>query len=347
MILNKVTPAAGVAVGASAVDTAVSATFAPLDPYHVLARVRLSAVSQTTGISFSLKETCDDSETFQAVGSESSVSVTKKTFTAGTAEVSTITWPAFAGATQADYLHVTAQDGTTFAIWLDKDANGTAPTGALYVAATYKIEVDIVTGDTAAQVTTKARAAIVAESEFTDRFTVGAAGAPTDDDIVFTQILGGAVADPAPKSENDGGAGSISVAVGTAGANGGCNLSTEAITSSTHGFVTGDRVIVHANGGTLPAGLTAGTYYVIRTDANTLKLASSYANAIAGTVATNMTDYGLGTCAIYAADYEIRMIIEDATDAAQLPVWQTLVVVANTGTSDSCTVSAVYVPVPN
>lgn len=56
------------------------------------------------------------------------------------------------------------------------------------------------------------------------------------------------------------------------------------ITYTSHGLVTGDKVTYTDGGGTAVVGLTdGGTYYVIRIDANTLKLASSYANAIAGT----------------------------------------------------------------
>ena len=64
------------------------------------------------------------------------------------------------------------------------------------------------------------------------------------------------------------------------------NVSTtnDTLTITGHGFVTGDRITYSAGGGTLLAGLTDGsTYYAIREDANTLKLASTAANAAAGT----------------------------------------------------------------
>ena len=64
------------------------------------------------------------------------------------------------------------------------------------------------------------------------------------------------------------------------------NVSTtnDTLTITGHGFVTGDRITYSASGGTLLAGLTDGsTYYAIREDANTLKLASTAANAAAGT----------------------------------------------------------------
>ena len=61
-------------------------------------------------------------------------------------------------------------------------------------------------------------------------------------------------------------------------------------------MVTGDGPFQISNsGGALPTGLAASTnYWCIRVDANTLKVASSYANAIADTEVTFSTD-GTGT----------------------------------------------------
>jgi len=59
-------------------------------------------------------------------------------------------------------------------------------------------------------------------------------------------------------------------------------------------ILTGTRVQLTTSG-TLPGGLAAATnYYVIVVDGNTFKLATSYANAVAGT-AINITDAGTGT----------------------------------------------------
>ena len=50
------------------------------------------------------------------------------------------------------------------------------------------------------------------------------------------------------------------------------------------------------SGGALPATWTAATnYWIIRVDANTIKLASSQANALAGTAIANPSDNGTGT----------------------------------------------------
>jgi hypothetical protein len=59
----------------------------------------------------------------------------------------------------------------------------------------------------------------------------------------------------------------------------------DTLTSVAHGLVTGDGPgAVYAASGTLPTGLAGVTdYWVIRVDANTIKLASSSANALLGT----------------------------------------------------------------
>ena len=58
----------------------------------------------------------------------------------------------------------------------------------------------------------------------------------------------------------------------------------DTITITSHGFETGTPVMYTDGGGTAPGSLIDGTvYFVIRDDANTIKLATTEANAIAGT----------------------------------------------------------------
>lgn len=72
---------------------------------------------------------------------------------------------------------------------------------------------------------------------------------------------------------------------------------TDICTKTAHGFVTGQKVRVSSTA-TLPAGLAAATtYYVIKLTADTFKLASTDANATAGT-AVDITDTGTGTHSI-------------------------------------------------
>ncbi len=73
------------------------------------------------------------------------------------------------------------------------------------------------------------------------------------------------------------------------------NPATDTITAPAHGLNTGDGfVAILAKSGTVPGGLSlTATYYAIRTDANNVKLATSSANAIAGT-AIDITSAGTG-----------------------------------------------------
>lgn len=70
----------------------------------------------------------------------------------------------------------------------------------------------------------------------------------------------------------------------------------EYINDTSHGLLTGDGPLRLSNsGGALPAELSTTTdYYVIRVDADTFQLATSRANAFAGT-AVAFTDDGTGT----------------------------------------------------
>lgn len=66
-------------------------------------------------------------------------------------------------------------------------------------------------------------------------------------------------------------------------------------TATAHGYATGGGPVRLTTTDTLPAGLSASTsYYTIRVDADTFKLATSVANAEAGT-AVDITDTGTGT----------------------------------------------------
>lgn len=73
----------------------------------------------------------------------------------------------------------------------------------------------------------------------------------------------------------------------------GVDDTTEQITVTAHGWVNGQKVVYADGGGTTIGGLTdGGSYFVIVVDANTVKLATTKALALAGT-AINLTD-GVG-----------------------------------------------------
>lgn len=74
------------------------------------------------------------------------------------------------------------------------------------------------------------------------------------------------------------------------------NPTTDTLTITGHGLTTGDgRVAVYTPDGSLPGGLSATTsYWVIRVDADNIKLASSSANALDG-IPVNISSAGSGT----------------------------------------------------
>lgn len=89
---------------------------------------------------------------------------------------------------------------------------------------------------------------------------------------------------------------------------------TDVCTKTNHGFYTGLLVTVSNSGGALPAGLSAATnYYVIRATVNTFKLASSLANAIAGT-AVDITDTGSGTNTVTPTTFAGTLKLQGSID---------------------------------
>ncbi len=74
------------------------------------------------------------------------------------------------------------------------------------------------------------------------------------------------------------------------------------VTLNGHGFLTGESVYLTTTGA-LPTGLAVDTlYFVIAVDANTFRLATSYANAIAGT-AINTSGSQSGTHTLFFCPY--------------------------------------------
>lgn len=74
----------------------------------------------------------------------------------------------------------------------------------------------------------------------------------------------------------------------------GVSAANDTFTITAHGYLTGTKLRLTTSG-TLPSPLlTATDYYVIKVDADTIKLATSAANATAGT-AIDLTDVGTGT----------------------------------------------------
>ena len=79
-------------------------------------------------------------------------------------------------------------------------------------------------------------------------------------------------------------------------ASGDANTSAETISITNHKFVSGNQVTYLNGGGTSIGGLTSGNkYYVYRSDADTIKLTTTYADAIAGTNFVNLSGGGTGS----------------------------------------------------
>ena len=80
--------------------------------------------------------------------------------------------------------------------------------------------------------------------------------------------------------------------------------STDRITLAGHGYTTGDQVTYSAT--TADTGLSAGTYYVIVVDANTIQLAASSDDATAGT-AVALTGDGVGEQIVGVASDDVDL----------------------------------------
>jgi uncharacterized phage protein gp47/JayE len=91
--------------------------------------------------------------------------------------------------TQADYYTFESSGGVTFAVWFDVDAVGTAPTGASYVAATNKIEVDILSSDTEDQIVSKLAAELLSNVAFLAVFDAFQEEGANFDDAVEGDLL--------------------------------------------------------------------------------------------------------------------------------------------------------------
>lgn len=130
----------------------------------------------------------------------------------GALDEQTVTLPATAGATQADYIVIRNVAGETLAAWLNIDGDGTVPTGAAYVAADYQVQVDISTGDSATDVGTAFASAI---DGVMDDITVVDG---LDGSVTVTQDLMGELLANTPHNADDSGAGSITNVVDVAGA---------------------------------------------------------------------------------------------------------------------------------
>jgi hypothetical protein len=203
--------------------------------------------------------------------------------------------------------------GFTFSTTTQGSATGAGPTGAIWaaIAAGRKVLVDISGCTDAASVATAVESAFDALTGATTKM----ATTKSTGDILFTREKPAVVVDDVPKSADDSGAGSITSVESTVDKASIFNPSDDTVTIAAHGFTTGLKLALTINSGSLPTGLAATNYWAIVTNATTFKLASSYANAAAGT-AVDFSDYGTAdkTATFTPASLSIGVTVQKSVD---------------------------------
>jgi hypothetical protein len=214
---------------------------------------------------------------------------TAKTCVTGTPASQSATFAAKAATTSGDHVVITDTNGNKWGISLDVTGSAPEPTGAVWasIPAGRKVHVDISAQTTGGDVAAAVETAVDALTGFTALIvsTVSVAA------IGFVQVNRAPVAAIVSYKSDETAVGSTTVAEVTAGVQTSVNVTNNTLTIPSHGFFTGRSVALSIGAGSLPAGLSATSYFLIVVDANTIKFASSLANAEAGT-AVDITDYG-------------------------------------------------------
>lgn len=162
----------------------------------------------------------------------------------------------------------------------------------LAVPSARRARVNLNAATTAAQVAAAFEAVMDAVSGFTDLIATDDSAA--DGTMLLTQEESGPTTDPVVGDIDEAAAGSIVAVETTPGFNSDLDLDTDTIYLAAHAFKLG-QVVRATTSGTLPTGIAVTTdYYVIVVDADHIQLATSLANAIAGTE-IDFTALGDGT----------------------------------------------------
>lgn len=213
------------------------------------------AFATANNLKLEVFENGQTTETLIALATELAfVTTTVKNGTDAVVDIQTLTLPTTAGATQGDYILITNWNGETVAVWLDIDADGTAPTGTKYLAADYQIQVPIVTAGTAASNGTLFYEAITVGPIIPGWTFYVSIVDNLDGTVEFTQTQAAVTAAADPENEDDSGVGSITVSVDVTGTDG--EVYAEQVEAE-----GGNTPYTYAAGGTmnLPAGLTFNT----------------------------------------------------------------------------------------
>lgn len=217
-----------------------------------------------------------------------------KTFTSGVQEVDKYTFAAKASTGDGDYFVVYDYVGNAWAVALDTTGGGAnTPTGAAWTAipADHKVYTDVSGATTGTDIELLVATAINALTGFTDVITTSNSSA----DLSCTAVFAGVVtAGNVYSKAGAAGTGSITFTRTTTGTASKVNPVDNTVTITNHGQATGSKGQMTTTSA-LPGGLSTSTdYFIIKVDANTIRFASSLANAVAGTAIT-LTSSGVGT----------------------------------------------------
>jgi hypothetical protein len=212
-----------------------------------------------------------------------------RTVPTGVTEVQTLTCLQKSSLVDGDYIVFTDNVGGLWAVAIDATGSTAAPTGALWatVPAANKDQADVSGETSAAEVAAVVYATLNAITGFTAKFTLVD---NTDGTITVSwDDKREQIALAVPKKTDDSAPGTSLTAVETTGGReGAVSIAGDTIQVFNHLYPTALPIKMYGSNG-VPTGLTEGTtYYVIVADANNIKLATSAANAIAGT-AINIT----------------------------------------------------------
>jgi hypothetical protein len=204
-----------------------------------------------------------------------------KTFDSGESQVTTLTFDTKANTAAGDYVVIYDTEGGAWAVAADKSGSDPAPTGAVWAAipAGQKAQADLQAATSAAEV------AAAFELAFDALADVPFATDDSADDgtMLITMTLRGPADEAETYTANDSGAGSIAEVLTNLGVASEVDADTDELTIPSHGLTEGLKGQLTTTG-TLPTGLSLATdYFVIVVDENTIQLASSLANAQAGT----------------------------------------------------------------
>jgi hypothetical protein len=211
-----------------------------------------------------------------------------KNFLAGESAVNTVTFGAKAAMANGQFVVVTDTAGAKWAV----SATAAPAASAIWnaIPAAKKALCDLSTATTAAEVAALFELAFDGLTGFTALCVTD--DTPADGTLSFTHVARGPVANIACYDSSQVVSLVVTVADTNVGVASTIGVLANTITIASHGLTTGLKGQLTTTGGTLPTGVTTGTdYFVIYVDPNTIKLAASLADAIAGTP-KDMTNQG-------------------------------------------------------